>query len=296
MIRLSNNHKMEYVVASGALGFYGEGWPWDRPFMWVKQLDPSFFTVFCKTVTYKERKGNLKWYWPFGCIRLVGGLSNTRGVLNSVGLTNPGCLHWFAEFEMKRNPRVSLAASILAEGPKAVKEIREMLSLTDGLMLVAVEINASCPNTGGDILENTKQIIDVCQEAKRISRHPLVLKLSVVHNIREILPEIKGAIEAISINSVPWRVIFPKYESPLAHLGGGGLSGKTVQCKTWKFAQQISDLTDIPVIWPGMWDCEDIELARKKGAKTVSFGSIFLRYPWRPCKFVRKDMKNRGVS
>jgi len=28
-IRLSNGHVLEYVVASGALGFDGKGWPWE---------------------------------------------------------------------------------------------------------------------------------------------------------------------------------------------------------------------------------------------------------------------------
>jgi len=40
-----------------------------------------------------------------------------------------------------------------------------------------------------------------------------------------------------------------------------------------------------------LWEFDDIRKLRKMGAKAISFGSIFLRYPWRPTLFVRKDMK-----
>jgi len=92
MITLSNGHKFEYMVASGALGFDGKGYPHEWPLRWMGLINPSLFTVVAKTVTYKPRKGNLRWYCPWKCIRLMPG-----GVVNAVGLTNKGIGWWCEE-------------------------------------------------------------------------------------------------------------------------------------------------------------------------------------------------------
>src|SRR3990167_3064599 len=85
MIRFSNGHTFEYIVASGALSFDGKGWSWEQPWRWIGLLDPTLFTSVTKTLTLQSTKGNLRWYNPFRCLRLVRG-----GVVNAVGLSNPG--------------------------------------------------------------------------------------------------------------------------------------------------------------------------------------------------------------
>lgn len=168
-----------------------------------------------------------------------------------------------------------------------------MAKMMNDFDLVGLEMNPSCPNIKGDFLENSQKIIDGCRAVKKVSRFPLILKLSVVHDIRSILPEVEGIIEAISINSVPWEIIFPGKKSPLAHLGGGGVSGEIAQPHTWGFVEKLVSTTSIPVIGPSVWEFEDIEQLRKIGAKAISFGSVVFRFPWgcRPTMYVRKDMK-----
>ena len=284
MIRLPNGHKFEYMVASGALAFDGKGWPWEWPLRWVDLIDNSLFTIVIKTLTRYPRKGNLKWYNPLGCIRPMRG-----GAVNSVGLTNKGIDWWCQTIGPKvDSKKISLVGSIFSS---EVKELVEMAKILNDFDLVGLEINASCPNTSGDILENTKKIIESCESVKKGANHPLILKLSVVHDIDKILPEVKDIIEAISINSVPWKIIFPQKKSSLAHLGGGGVSGKIAQPLTWMLVDDLVRLTEIPVIGPSVWDFEDIEKLREIGAKAISFGSIFLCHPWRPTMFVKKDMK-----
>jgi len=46
---------------------------------------------------------------------------------------------------------------------------------------------------------------------------------------------VEEIVEAISINSVPWRVVYPDRESPLTRFGGGGVSGKNAQPCAWCF-------------------------------------------------------------
>ncbi len=286
MIQLSNGHRFEYMAASGALAFDGKGWPWEWPLWKIGLLDPSLFTVVIKTLTYRPRKGNLSWYNPFRCIRFLH-----QGTVNAVGLTNPGIKWWCWKIGPTVNRKgIPLVGSILSD---RIDELLVMADMLNDFDLVALEINASCPNTEGDLLENTQKIIEGCRAVKKRSRFPIILKLSVVHNIGSILPGVEGIVEAISINSVPWRVIFPDRKSPLAHFGGGGVSGKIVQPHTWDFAEKLESFASIPVIWPSVWDFSDIVELRQKKVKAISFGSIFLRYPWRPTLFVRRDKKEK---
>jgi len=283
MIRLSNGHVFKYMAASGALAFDGLGWPWERPLRWIGLLDETAFTTVIKTLTLKPRRGNLRWYNPFGCIRLISG-----GTLNAVGLTNPGIEWWCREIGPRINSsKAPMMGSILGEP----KELALMMGMLNDFDLVGIEINASCPNTRDDLLVNTEKIIESCEVVKSISRFPVILKLSVVHDIRNIVDGVKGLTEAFSINSVPWPVVFPGQRSPLVHLGGGGVSGKVVQPYTWKLVKELSEMTMVPVIGPSVWNFEDIANLRDLGAKAISFGSVFLKYPWRPNLFIRKDEK-----
>lgn len=295
MIELSNGHRFEYMAASGALGFDGKGWLHERLFLshWKKLFDPSLFTVVAKTVTFDPRKGNYHWYWPLGCIRPIFRDGRIVGIVNAAGLTNPGIHWWCGKIGPNVNQKkIPLVGSIFSDD---IEQLAIMAGMLNEFDLVGLEINASCPNIGAELIGNTARIIAGCEEVKKVSRFPLILKLSVVHDIRSILPEVKGIIEAISINSVPWAVIFPQKKSPLAHLGDGGVSGKIAQPFTWNLVQRIvvQSSIPIPVIGPSVWDFEDIEQLRNIGAKAISFGSIFLRYPWRPTLFVRKDMKEK---
>ena len=287
MIRLSNGHGIEYVAASGALAFDGKGWAWEYPLRWAGLLIPRLFTVVIKTLTRHPRTGNLNWLNPFGCVRLLRG-----GVVNAVGLTNPGVSWWCSEV----GPRVEkagipLVGSILGED---LDDIRAMAVLLNRFPLVGIELNASCPNTDGDMLDNAESVIRACEAVKEASKFPVILKLSVAHDIEKVLPRVRGMAEALSINSVPWRLAFPDRRSPLEHLGGGGVSGMVIQDITWPFVERLASLSDIPVIGPSVWEYEDMEELRARGARAISFGSIFLRYPWRPTLYARRDMRENG--
>jgi len=291
MIRLSNGHEFEYIVASGGLGFDGRGYPHERLLRLMGLVDPSLFTVVAKTVTYNPRKGNLRYYNPRACVRLLPNILRPNGVVNSVGLRNKGIRWWCEEkgFFADRK-KIALVGSILSD---SILELVEMAKMMNDFDLVALEINDSCPNIKEDLLKNTEKVIRGCLAVKEVSRFPSILKLSVVHDIKSILPELKGVVEAISINSVPWRVIFPHKKSPLARLGDGGVSGEIAQPYTWKLVKDLVSLTSIPVIGPSVWKFEDIEKLREIGAKAISFGSVHFRFPWgcRPTMYVRKDMK-----
>jgi len=277
MIRLSNGHAFEYMTASGALGFDGKGWPWEQPWRWIGLLNIAFFTSVIKTLTLFPMEGNLRWYNPFRCLRLV-----RDGVINAVSLSNPGIDWWCKKIGPSvDSKKVSLVASIFGE-PEELAKMAKVLNRFD---LVGLEINVSCPK----YLQDTTRIVEGCKAVKSNCSLPLILKVSVAHNVSQIVQETKDLIEAFSINSVPWQIAFPNRKSPLESFGGGGVSGKVAQPFTWGLVKELTELTEIPVIGPSIWDFDDLNKVRNLGAKAVSFGSIFMCYPWRPTVYIRKE-------
>jgi len=286
MISLSNGHSFEYIAASGALAYDGRGWLWEWPLRWLGLLDPSLFTIVTKTLTVQPREGNLKWSHPWSSIAWLNG-----GTVNAIGLTNPG-LNWWLRTVVPRLSKLptNLICSITDDDPLVLGAMAQALR---DAPIQGIELNASCPNSEHEISRNAETVIRAVREIKEKGRHPLILKLSVNQDYLGIAKASEGFVEALSINSVPWRHAFPSQKSPLSHLGGGGVSGQVAQKWTWKMVKELSRNTKIPVIGPGIWEYEDLDRLRQIGAKALSFGSIFMRYPWRPSAFVRRDMKSR---
>ena len=280
------------MTASGALAFDGRGWPWEWPLRWTGFLDPTLFTIVTKTLTRHPRPGNLRWSHPWSVVRSVGSL----GIVNAIGLTNKGIDWWLKEVAPQLNPAYKIIVSIEADDEN---ETLEMIDLLKGQNILGIELNLSCPNSSTKDNHTTEKIISLCQKAAQHSSFPLIAKLSVTHDYVTVAKQLanNSRIEALSINSVPWKVFFHEWPSPLAQYGGGGLSGKLVQPFTWKMVEDISKNSKIPVIGPSVWNYEDIHKVTNHGAKAVSFGSVFVKYPWRPTLFVnrwtRESFKNR---
>lgn len=289
MVILSNGHAFEYMVASGALAFDGKGWLWERPLVWLGLIKPELFTVVIKSLTRNPRSGNLRWWKPWTCVRLIPG-----GSVNKVGLTNPGVEWWCREIGPKLDfQKFPTAGSIFGNE----RELVEMAQMLNRFNLVALEVNVSCPNTGHAI-EQAQMVIDSVKAVKRASRHPIIVKVSADQDYLAIARGLVGVAEAISLNSVPWKTVFTNGEqTPLWKLerqvggGGGGVSGKPAQKHNWAAVEALATQGSLPVIGPSAMEFEDMEKLRRLGAKAIGFGAIHLRAPWKPTLFVRKEMK-----
>lgn len=282
MIQLSNGHSFEYVAASGALAYDGRGWPWEWPLRWLGLIDPSLFTIVTKTLTYHPKIGNLRWSHPWSCVKLL-----KRGVVNAIGLTNPGLDAWLE----KTAPRIpfqkySMVCSITEDDPA---RLLGMVRKLEKLPLRGIELNASCPNTHQELHQNVDAVVGAARLIQENSPHPLFLKLSAQQDYLAIARASEPYAQALSINSVPWRMAFPGEPSPLEALGGGGVSGKAAQAFTWEMVAALAQAVKTPVVGPSVWEYEDIAKLRALGAKAISFGSIFMRHPWRPTRYVKRD-------
>src|SRR5680860_19104 len=277
MIKLSNGYEFEYTTASGSLGFRLKGWPWERLLVWLGFIKPELFANVIKTLTRYDRKGNLRWYKPWTCVRLISG-----GAVNKIGLTNKGIEWWCREKAAKINfEMIKVDGSIFG----TTDELVYMAKKLKDFPLVALEINHSCPNTGNH-LEETRAIVDGTRMLKAATNCPLILKLSVNQDYLEIARELYGTVEAISFNSVPWETVFPKKRSPLWRLekkvggGGGGVSGKPIQILNWRAIGELYTQHLVPVIASSIMCREDIDTVRALGAKAISFGTTHLpSYP-----------------
>lgn len=285
MIRLSNGHRFNYLVASGALAFDGKGWFWEYPLRWVGLIDPKLFTVVTKTLTYEPRRGNLKMYWPWGCVRLIKG-----GAVNAVGLTNPGFDWWCRTIgPTMDSKRLPIIVSVMQDTPERMERMANRLK---GFDIVGVELNASCPNTHdqAELIQNEEAIVKSCKILYSCSGLPVLLKLSVLHNL-SLANKVSQWVEAFDVNSVPWKIVFPDKPSPLAHLGGGGVSGKPAQPFVWGFTKKLVETTQVPVIGCSIWEYEDIFHLSDMGVSAFSFGAVHIPYPWRPTAFVQRFKK-----
>jgi len=299
-IRLFNGHVLEFVAASGALGDNGRGWWHERLIcfiLWMfclflpkRLFDPALFDKFLKTVTFFPRAGNYRWWKPWDTLRFLPGFLNCTGVVNAYGLRNQGFFRALRQIFSRISPKRPMAVSIYPENEEQLETMLHHLNYCANV--VAVELNVSCPNTGEKLGANARKIIRYCEIARNISRHPLILKLSVAHcpALGTIIPAVMGKVAAIAINSVPWSIFSPEKPSPLAHHGGGGVSGMQAQCFTWAMALDIqTQWPDMPVIWPSVWTKEDaIKLITEYHAPAISFASLFVRHPTEPTRIVRE--------
>ena len=289
MLRLSNGHSFEYLAASGALGYDGLGWPWEQPLRLpglmhpeMSIFEPRLFTAVTKTITPQPVTGNLRWSKPWDCVALI-----PHGVVNAVGLTNPGLGWW----RMKVGPTLEKAGtkvivSITADDPF---QLGQMAAVLDDFPIVGLELNASCPNSPKEKMADPDFVVACCEAIKAKTVLPLILKLSVRHPIPTIVHRVPGLVEALSVNSVPWADIFPDTPSPLAKFGGGAVSGGAAQGLTWGLVRQLRREASIPIIGPSVWWFHDLNSLRALGCSALSFGSIWLRYPWKPTLYVKND-------
>ncbi|MCS6919285.1 MAG: HisA/HisF-related TIM barrel protein [Fimbriimonadales bacterium] len=281
MIKFSNGEQVEFFTGSGALGFDGRGWWWEYPLRWMGVLNPRDFAIVVKTLTLRPRKGNLRWYAPWRCVRLIRG-----GAVNAVGLTNPGVDWWLrACYPRMRRMGLQIVVSVY---PESLDEARAFAQKLRPLQIAAIELNASCPNVAhceADAVSHVRQMAETLAD----TGHPLIVKVGYDQPYVAIARALEGVAEAIhAINAVPWRLVYPSQPSPLARLGGGGVSGEPIRPFVREAVQRLADATTLPIVaGGGIYTLQDLQELWTLGARAFSIGTLFLRAPWMPNRLVR---------
>lgn len=251
--------------------------------------------ISVKGTTEEERTGNL----PPRIAETYGGM------LNSVGLQNPGVDHFLAEelpYLMKKN--TVIIANIAGKTVDGYREIAEKLDKTDVHM---IEVNISCPNVkaGGAAFGVTCDgAAAVTKAVRSVTKKPVMIKLSPnVTNIADIAKaaEAEGADAISLINTLLGMRIDIKTRRPILHNNVGGLSGRGIFPVAVRMVWQVSNAVKIPVCgMGGISSWEDAVEMMMAGAKTVQVGAAIFDDPYSPVKIIeglsryceRENIKN----
>lgn len=202
------------------------------------------------------------------------------GFLNSVGLSNPGIEAGLEE--IKDFKAVSSAPVIVSIFSTKTDEFLQLTKKVNDSQADALELNLSCPNVsdeyGVPLAASREKVAEIVQEVKKISRLPVIAKLSPnTYNVPEIAlaAEKAGADGLTLINTLgPGMVINVQARKPAILNKYGGISGPAVKPIALKLIHEISHLVKIPIIGMGgvttAEDCIEFLLA---GAKYIGVGT-----------------------
>ena len=226
------------------------------------------------------------------------------GILNSVGLQNPG-VEVFAKNIMPYLSQydTNVIANMSGNTVEEYCEMAEILSETDAAV---IEMNVSCPNVkhGGLAFGTDPETVrHLTSEVKKRSKKPLVVKLSPnVTSITDIAKAAEdGGADGVSlINTLLGMKIDINSRRPILANNMGGLSGPCVKPVAVRMIYQVYNAVKIPIIGMGGVMCaEDVIEMMIAGAKLVALGTGLFVKPdmiFEVKKGIEDYMYIRGIS
>lgn len=269
--------KNPIIPASGTFGFGEE---------FASYYDLNILgSIMIKATTEKKRMGN--------CGPRIA--ETTAGMLNSIGLQNPGLekvinekLPFLAQYNLPIIANV--AGTSLDEYVLVAKELSKVTNVG------ALEINISCPNVtkgGMGFGTDAKLVYELTKKIKEVSLKPVYIKLSPnVTNIVEIATAAKqgGADGLTLINTLLGMRIDLKTGKPILGNKMGGFSGPAIKPVALRMVYQVYEAVKIPIIgMGGIASAEDVLEFLYAGASAVAIGTMNLVDPY-ICKKIIDDL------
>lgn len=265
--------KNPVTVASGTYGFGREY----AAYMDISKLG----AISVKGLTLEAQEGNPG-------IRVV---ETPMGMLNSVGLQNPG-VHAFIREELPflKAQGIRVLANINGNSIEAYREMASILSETD---VDAIELNISCPNVkNGGLAFGTdpKMVSSVVGSVRQACTKPLIVKLSP--NVTDIAciaqaAEAAGADSISLINTVTGMAIDIHRRVPMLRRGVGGLSGPAVRPIAVRMVYVVRRAVKIPILgMGGIATAEDAIEFILAGAQAIAVGTACFSDPLAPIKIL----------
>jgi dihydroorotate dehydrogenase (NAD+) catalytic subunit len=204
----------------------------------------------------------------------------TGGVINAIGLSNPGVENFKGELQ-KLDKSVPAIASLYGANPEEFSEIATRVEdLVD-----ALELNVSCPHAmggcGSAIGQDPELTAEIVQSVKKNVNIPVFVKLTPnVTDIVEIArhAEDAGADALTMINSLgPGMRIDIETGNPILNNKFGGLSGPAVKPIAIRCVFEVFDSVEIPLIGVGgIRNYEDVIEFLYAGASCVQIGTSIM--------------------
>lgn len=211
----------------------------------------------------------------------------TAGMINAVGLQNPGVEHVIAE-ELPRLEKIFHKKVMANVSGFSVDDYAYTCERLDACDIVGwLEVNVSCPNVhGGGMSFGTspEAAAEVTRAVKAVTKKPVLIKLSP--NVTDIVSIAKACEEAgadgISlINTLLGMRVDLRRRAPVIANKMGGFSGSAIFPVAVRMVYQVSHAVGIPVVGMGGVSCaEDVIEMMMAGACAVEVGAANLVDPY----------------
>ncbi|ENK0840266.1 dihydroorotate dehydrogenase [Clostridium sporogenes] len=278
--------KNPIIAASGTFGFgeeYGE-------FYDVSKLGG----VSSKGLTLNPKEGN-------NGIRIY---ETSSGIINSVGLQNPG-IDKFIKEELPKMKKID-TVTIANVGGGCIEDYIEVIEKLNKTDVDMIELNISCPNVkhGGMAFGIKSEIAyEVVKKVKEICQKPLIVKLSP--NAEDIVDMAikceKAGANAISlVNTFKAMAIDIKRKTSVFENVTAGLSGPCIKPIALRMVYEVCKQVKIPVIGiGGICNYKDVIEFIMAGAMAVQIGTANFMHPYSALDIIEdleNYMKEEGIQ
>jgi dihydroorotate dehydrogenase (NAD+) catalytic subunit len=209
------------------------------------------------------------------------------GMLNAIGLQNIGAAAFLEEKlpKLRQMKNIVVLANIFGYTREDYERTIEILNEGEGI--AAYELNVSCPNTSEGGLQfgsDPRSLDEVVTTAKRVSRRPLIVKLSPnVTSIAQMahIAQEAGADAISLINTFVAMAIDADTRKPRIANVTAGLSGPAIKPIALRMVYDAAHAVNIPVIgMGGISTASDVAEFILAGASAVQIGTASY---WDPC-------------
>lgn len=224
-------------------------------------------------------------------------IAETRGgMLNSIGLQNPGVKHFIKnDIPFIRQYDTKIIVNICGHTLTQYCAVAEQLSDCDVDLL---ELNISCPNVeegGLSFGTDTRVVESVVKAVRHYAKLPLIVKLSPeVTDITEIAKAaVSGGADALSlINTLRGMKIDIHNRKAILANKIGGYSGPGIMPIAVRMVYEVCKAVDIPVIgMGGISDFEDALEFIMAGATAVAVGTANFSNPYATIEIIEGIQK-----
>lgn len=224
-------------------------------------------------------------------------VAETRGgMLNSVGLANPGLASFHRDFLPWLETHVRRARVLVnVVGHTTDDFVAVVSALAEEPAITAFELNVSCPNVqagGVEFGADTRTLVDLVRRARAVTQKPLIVKLSPV--LADPGGTAERAVEAgadgfTTVNTLPALLYEDEGTRPRLGSGTGGLSGPVLLPVGLRFTRLVARASGRPVIGVGgVRTGRDALQYLEAGASLVGVGTAALADPRAPERIVRE--------
>ena len=220
----------------------------------------------------------------------------TEGMINAVGLQNPGVDKVISE-ELPKLFKVFNKKVMANVSGFSVEDYAYTVEKLDSVDEIGwFEVNVSCPNVhGGGMSFGTQPeaAAEVTRAVRKVTNKPIIIKLSP--NVTDIVSIAKACEEAgadgISlINTLLGMRIDLRTKRPVIANKMGGFSGPVIFPVAVRMVYQVANAVNIPVIgMGGVSSAEDVIEMMLAGATAVEVGAANLVNPY-ACRDIINDL------